>query len=74
MSHHLQRLAFLSTHSSPLAVPGTTKAGGMNVYIDALTRRLGRSGRRVDIFTRRDDPDLPAVVPLDRNVRVVHIA
>jgi hypothetical protein len=33
MSHHLQRLAFLSTHSSPLAVPGTAKAGGMNVYI-----------------------------------------
>ena len=74
MSHHLQRLAFLSTHSSPLAMPGTTKAGGMNVYIDALTRRLGRSGRRVDIFTRRDDPALPAVVPLDRNVRVVNIS
>lgn len=74
MSHHLQRLAFLSTHSSPLAVPGTTKAGGMNVYIAALTRQLGRSGRKVDIFTRRDGPDLPAVVPLDRNVRVVNIA
>ncbi len=74
MSHHLQRLAFLSTHSSPLAMPGTTKAGGMNVYIDALTRRLGRSGRRVDIFTRRDDPALPAIVPLDRNVRVVNIS
>ena len=74
MSHHLQRLAFLSTHSSPLAMPGTTKAGGMNVYIDALTRRLGRSGRRVDIFTRRDDPALPTVVPLDRNVRVVNIS
>ena len=74
MSHHLQRLAFLSTHSSPLAVPGTTKAGGMNVYIDALTRRLGRSGRRVDIFTRRDDPALPTIVPLDRNVRVVNIS
>ena len=74
MSHHLQRLAFLSTHSSPLAMPGTTKAGGMNVYINALTRRLGRSGRRVDIFTRRDDPALPDIVPLDRNVRVVNIS
>ncbi|PZC43104.1 MAG: D-inositol-3-phosphate glycosyltransferase [Chloroflexi bacterium] len=73
MSHHLQRLAFLSTHSSPLAVPGTTKAGGMNVYITALTRQLGRSGRHVDIFTRRDSPDLPLTVALDRNVRVVNI-
>ena len=73
MSHHLQRLAFLSTHSSPLATPGTTKAGGMNVYIAALTRQLGRGGRLVDIFTRRDDPALPDVVPLDRNVRVINI-
>ena len=73
MSHHLQRLAFLSTHSSPLATPGTTKAGGMNVYLAALTRQLGRGGRRVDIFTRRDDPELPDVVPLDRNVRVINI-
>ena len=74
MSHHLQRLAFLSTHSSPLATPGTTKAGGMNVYIAALTRQLGRGGRRVDIFTRRDDPALPDIVPLDRNVRVINIS
>ena len=74
MSHHLQRLAFLSTHSSPLARPGTTKAGGMNVYIAALTRQLGRGGRRVDIFTRRDHPDLPDIVPLVRNVRVINIS
>ena len=74
MSHHLQRLAFLSTHSSPLAQPGTTKAGGMNVYIAALTRELGQGGRRVDIFTRRDRPDLPPVVALTRNVRVVNVA
>lgn len=73
MPHHLQRLAFLSTHSSPLAVPGTTKAGGMNVYIAALTRELGRRGRRVDIFTRRDHPGLPGISPLDRNVRVINI-
>ena len=74
MPHHLQRLAFLSTHSSPLAQPGTTKAGGMNVYIAALTSELGRSGRRVDIFTRSDRADLPPVVELTHNVRVINVA
>ncbi|MEE9277162.1 MAG: glycosyltransferase [Dehalococcoidia bacterium] len=73
MSHHLHRLAFLSTHSSPLATPGLTKAGGMNVYIAELTRRLGRTGRSVDIFTRRDRPQLPRIVPLAHNVRVINL-
>ena len=73
MSHHLHSLAFISAHSSPLAQPGTTKAGGMNVYIAELTRQLGRLGRTVDIFTRRDHPDLPESVELSPNVRVVHI-
>ena len=74
MSHHLHRLAFLSTHTSPLAQPGMPKAGGMNVYIAELTRELGQGGCRVDIFTRRDRADGPDVVELAPNVRVVHIA
>ena len=73
MTDHLQRLAFLSLHSSPLAVPGTTKAGGMNVYIRELTQRLGASGRQVEIFTRRDAPDAPETVDLSPNVRVVNV-
>ena len=73
MSHHLQRLAFISTHTSPLALPGGTKAGGMNVYIAELTRELGRAGHLVDIFTRVDQRDLPSVVDLAPNVRVINI-
>ena len=73
MTHHLQRLAFLSLHSSPLAAPGTAKAGGMNVYITELTQRLGASGCRVEIFTRRDAPDAPEAVDLTTNVRVVNV-
>ena len=42
----------------------------MNVYITELTRQLGRSGRTVEIFTRRDRPDLPPSVELAHNVRV----
>ena len=73
MSHHLQRLAVISTHTSPLARPGTTKAGGMNVYIAELARQLARTGRSVDIFTRRDALDLDEVVPLAPNVRLLHL-
>ena len=70
----LHRLAFLSTHSSPLARPGTTKAGGMNVYIRELTRCLGRSGYAVDVYTRCDSPDTPEVVQAAENVRVISLA
>jgi D-inositol-3-phosphate glycosyltransferase len=73
MSHHLRRLAFISTHTSPLARPGTSKAGGMNVYIAELTAQLGMGGCAVDIYTRADHPDLPETVELAPNVRVVHI-
>ena len=69
----IRRLAFISTHTSPLARPGTTKAGGMNVYIAELTAQLGGSECEVDIFTRRDAPDLPPCTELTPNVRVVHI-
>lgn len=73
MSHHLRRLAFISTHTSPLARPGTTKAGGMNVYIAELTAHLGAGGCEVDIYTRADRPGLPESVELAPNVRVVHV-
>lgn len=53
MSHHLRRLAVVSTHTSPLARPGTAKAGGMNVYVAELARQLAARERLVDIYTDR---------------------
>lgn len=73
MTHHLQRLAFLSTHTSPLASPGGTKAGGMNVYIAELTAQLGSGGCEVDIFTRATEEGQPAVVQISDNVRLIHV-
>ena len=55
----INRVAFLSIHSSPLALPGTGDAGGMNVYIDSLARTLAGRDIEVDVFTRRVDPDTP---------------
>jgi glycosyltransferase involved in cell wall biosynthesis len=68
------RVAFLSEHASPLALLGGVDAGGQNVYVDEVSRNLGALGYRVDVFTRLDEPNLPAIVDLGRGVRVVNLA
>lgn len=73
MSHHFKHLAFISTHSSPLAQPGAAKAGGMNVYIAELARELGHKGYKVDIFTRADQPGLSPIINISPGVRVINI-
>ncbi len=68
-----RRLAVMSTHTSPLARAGTTKAGGMNVYVADLSRQLAEIGWEVDIFTRRDRADAPAVEELAPGARLFHV-
>jgi D-inositol-3-phosphate glycosyltransferase len=70
---NIRRVAMLSVHTSPIATLGGKDAGGMNVYVRDLSRQLGRRGIAVDIFTRRTDPHSPTVVPIDENVRLIHI-
>ena len=41
-----RRVAMVSVHTSPLDQPGTGDAGGMNVYVVELARRLAALGRR----------------------------
>src|SRR3954467_11044082 len=67
------RIAMISEHASPLATLGGVDAGGQNVYVDQIARRLAAAGHRVDVFTRRDSPDLAECVPLAPGVRVVHV-
>jgi D-inositol-3-phosphate glycosyltransferase len=61
-------------HTSPLDQPGTGDAGGMNVYIVELARRLAANGTEVEIFTRATSGDLPPVVELLPGVTVRHVA
>ena len=68
-----RRVAMLSVHTSPLDQPGTGAAGGMNVYVVELARRLAAQGSEVDIFTRATRSDLPAEVPLTDGVTVRHV-
>lgn len=64
------RIAFVSLHTSPLDAPGSKDAGGMNVVEMSQARALGARGHRVDLLTRRDNPDLPEIVDVAPGVRV----
>ncbi len=64
----------LSVHTSPLDQPGTGDAGGMNVYVVELARRLAEAGTEVEIFTRATGGGLPATVELAPRVLVRHVA
>ena len=63
----------VSLHTSPLDQPGTGDAGGMNVYVLELSRRLAQQGIAVDVFTRATSSRLPAVVEADEGVLVRHV-
>jgi D-inositol-3-phosphate glycosyltransferase len=69
----LRRVAVLSVHTSPLDLPGTGDAGGMNVYIVQTSTRLARYGVEVEVFTRATSSALPPVVELAPGVTVRHI-
>ncbi|MFF5448231.1 D-inositol-3-phosphate glycosyltransferase [Streptomyces sp. NPDC012888] len=68
-----RRVAMLSVHTSPLHQPGTGDAGGMNVYIVELARRLAAIGIEVEIFTRATAGGLPPSVELAPGVLVRHV-
>lgn len=67
----IERIAFLSFHTSPLAAPGSGDAGGMNVYVDSLARTFAGMGIAVDVFTAVAEPGFEAVVEPVSGYRVV---
>jgi D-inositol-3-phosphate glycosyltransferase len=68
-----RRIATLSVHTSPLEQPGTGDAGGMNVYIVEVSKRLAERNVAVEIFTRATSSDLPPIVEMAPGVSVRHI-
>src|SRR5712692_3371888 len=69
-----KRIATISVHTSPLEQPGTGDAGGLNVYVVEVAKRLAARGVEVDIFTRAVSRDLPPVAELAPGVLVRHLA
>ncbi|WP_460801711.1 D-inositol-3-phosphate glycosyltransferase [Nocardioides pacificus] len=63
----------ISLHTSPLDQPGIGDAGGMNVYVLELSRRLAQRGIAVDIFTRATSSRLEPLVEVDEGILVRHI-
>jgi len=67
------RVAILSFHTSPLTQPGVGDAGGMNVYVRELVSALAHAGLDCTTYTRAWRADLPEVVQVEPNHRVVHV-
>lgn len=63
----------VSVHTSPVAQPGTGDAGGMNVYILEVARRLVAGGVEVDLFTRATASSQPELVVVEPGLRLHHI-
>jgi D-inositol-3-phosphate glycosyltransferase len=72
-SEYPRRVAMISMHTSPLETPGVGDAGGLNVYVTELARRLAERGLEVDTFTRRVDPAAASVVETGERTRVVNV-
>jgi len=69
-----RRVATLSVHTSPLEQPGAGDAGGMNVYVVEVSRRLAERGIAVDVFTRATSSEQPPVVEMAPGVTVRHVS
>jgi len=69
----IERVAYLALHTSPLLQPGVGDAGGMNVYVNELACTMAGRGIEAVVFTRRTDPDQPAVIEVRDGYRVVHV-
>ena len=67
------RVAMISVHTSPLDQPGTGDAGGMNVYVVELARRLAARNLAVEVYTRATSSLLPPSVEAFPGVTVHHV-
>ncbi len=70
----MRRIAMISEHASPLALLGGVDSGGQNVYVGQLSKHLASLGYSVDVFTRRDNEELPEIVEWTKGVRVINVS
>jgi D-inositol-3-phosphate glycosyltransferase len=69
----INRVAYLSMHTSPMLQPGVGDAGGLNVYVDELARTMAKRSVDVNVYTRRTDPGQPDQVQVADRYRVHHV-
>lgn len=68
-----RRVAIISEHASPLGMLGGVDSGGQNVYVGQLAAHLARIGYGVDVFTRRDSPNLSTATPWVGGARIINV-
>jgi glycosyltransferase involved in cell wall biosynthesis len=73
MNNRKKRIAFISEHASPLASIGTVDTGGQNVYVAQLAKHLAAQGYLIDVYTRRDDPQINKIIQMEAGIRVINI-
>jgi glycosyltransferase involved in cell wall biosynthesis/phosphoheptose isomerase len=67
------QIALISEHASPLSILGGVDCGGQNLYVAKVAKALTSLGYEVDVFTRRDDDQLPDMVEWDQGIRVLYV-
>ncbi|MGZ4582739.1 MAG: glycosyltransferase, partial [Nocardioidaceae bacterium] len=67
------RSAMISVHTAPLDQPGPGDAGGMNVYVVELSKRLAERNLEVEVYTRATSSALPPSVEAFPGVTVHHV-
>lgn len=71
---HLQpTYALISVHGDPTAEIGKEGAGGQNVYVRSLGMALAQKGYKVDMFTRREDPNQAEIVEQAPGCRTIRL-
>ena len=68
-----RRVATLMVHTSPLDQAGIGDAGGMNIYVCEAAQNMAAMGVKVNIFTRRNNPDVADIVEVSPGVRVIQL-
>ncbi|MBD2777162.1 glycosyltransferase [Iningainema tapete] len=69
----MKNIALISEHASPLGTFGGADSGGQNVYVGQLAKHLAALGYKVDVFTRRDNDELPEIIDWMDGVRIVNV-
>ena len=66
------RVAYVSAHGCPFAVPGAGSAGGMSVFLRSMPRAIARAGVRVDVYAASHGP---CASPMDDGppLRLTHV-
>src|SRR6266508_4359599 len=72
-SQRKPRVAVFSVHTSPKDQPGSGEAGGMNVYVLEVARRLAQQGVEVDVFTRCHGSGAPEVDQIAEGSRIIQV-